>query len=75
MGFSIPVDSWVTAEFKSRLRDHLLGASSKLSEYFRPEVYRPMVEAFCDGRGWPGVSRAGLYHRVIVLLATQIALE
>ena len=75
MGFSIPVDSWVTAEFKSRLRDYLLGPSSKLSEYFWPDVYRPMVEAFCDGRGWPGVSRAGLYHRVIVLLATQIALE
>ncbi len=75
MGFSIPVDSWVTAEFKSRLRDYLLGPSSKLSEYFWPDVYRPMVEAFCDGRGWPGVSRAGLYHRAIVLLATQIALE
>jgi asparagine synthase (glutamine-hydrolysing) len=75
MGFSIPVDSWVTAEFKSRLRDYLLGPSSKLPEYFWPDVYRPMVEAFCDGRGWPEVSRAGLYHRVIVLLATQIALE
>jgi asparagine synthase (glutamine-hydrolysing) len=75
MGFSIPVDSWVTTEFKSKLRDYLLAPSSKLSEYFWPDVYRPMVEAFCDGREWPGVSRAGLYHRAIVLLATQIALE
>ena len=46
MGFAIPVDAWVDADFKARLRDALLGPSSKLPEFFRPEAYRPIVEAF-----------------------------
>ena len=48
-GFEIPVDSWVQADFKMRLRDALLGPSSRLPEFFWPEAYRPMVEAFCEG--------------------------
>jgi len=73
-GFAIPVDSWVNADFKMRLRDALLGSSSRLPEFFRPEAYRPMVEALCEGRPCPGISRQGLYLRAIMLLSVHLAL-
>lgn len=74
-GFAIPVDDWVNADFKVRLRDALLGPSSRLPEFFRPEAYRPMVEAFCEGRPCPQISRQGLYQRAIMLLAVHLALS
>ena len=74
-GFGIPVDSWVDANFKARLRDALLSSSDRLPEFFRPEVYRPMVEAFCRGSLYPGISRQGLYQRVIMLLSVQLTLD
>ncbi len=73
-GFSIPVDQWVQSSFKARLRDTLLGRESRLSDVFRPEAYRPVVQAFCDGRLSPTVSRQGLYQRVIMLLSVHLAL-
>jgi len=73
-GFGIPVDSWVESDFKARLRELLLGSSSKLPEFFRPEIYRPMIEAFCDNRLCPHISRQGLYQRAIMLLSVQLAL-
>ena len=73
MGFGIPVDAWVNADFKARLREALLGPSSKLPEFFRPEAYRPVAEAFCDGHSCRGVSREGLYQRAIMLLSVQLA--
>ena len=73
-GFAIPVESWVNADFKTRLRDALLGPSSRLPEFFRPEAYQPMVEALCEGRSCPGISRLELYQRAIMFLAVQLAL-
>jgi asparagine synthase (glutamine-hydrolysing) len=74
-GFVIPVDSWVDAEFKANLRDTLLGPASRLSEFFNPEAYRPIVEAFCQGNLYPRMSRQGLYQRAIMLLAVSLALS
>jgi asparagine synthase (glutamine-hydrolysing) len=74
MGFGIPMDTWVDADFKMCLRDALLGPSSKLPEFFQPETYRPMIEAFCEGRRYASVSRMGLYQRAIMFLAVQLAL-
>jgi hypothetical protein len=73
MGFGIPVDNWVDSDFKLKLKETLLGPHSCLPEYFHPEAYRPMVEAFCVGRPLPGVSRQGLYQRAIMLLAVHLA--
>jgi asparagine synthase (glutamine-hydrolysing) len=73
-GFAIPVESWVNADFKVRLRDALLGPSSSLPEFFRPEAYRPMVEALCEERFCPGISRQELYQRAIMLLSVHLAL-
>jgi asparagine synthase (glutamine-hydrolysing) len=74
-GFGVPVDSWVNADFKACLRDALLSSSSRLPDFFRPEVYRPMVEAFCRGSLYPGISGEGLYQRAIMLLSVQLALD
>jgi len=74
-GFGIPVDTWVDNNFKVRLLDLLLGPSSSLPEFFQPEAYRPVVEAFCRGRPCPGISRQGLYQRAIMLLAVQLAID
>ena len=75
MGFGIPVDKWVDQDFKERLRDNLLGPSTPLPEFFRPSVYRPMVEAFCEGGLCRGMSRQGLYQCVIMLLSVHLILN
>ena len=74
-GFAIPVDSWVNMDFKVRLKDALLGPSSRLPEFFRPEAYRPIVEAFCERRPYPNSSRMALYQRAIMLLSLHLALS
>jgi len=73
-GFGVPVDSWVDAEFKVQLRNTLLSPTSRLPDFFRPEAYRPIVEAFCEGRSCQGVSRQGLYQRVIMLLSIELTM-
>lgn len=73
-GFGIPVDVWVDADFRERMKDILLGPSSMLSDFFRPEAYRPIVEAFCDSRPRSGISRKTLYRSAIMLLSVQLAL-
>ena len=74
-GFSIPVDTWVDDNFKARAGETLLSDSSCLTDFFRPEVYRPWVRAFCEGGGIPGISRIGLYQRVIMLLSVHLTLR
>lgn len=74
-GFGIPVDTWVDGDFKDRLRETLLGPASQLPEFFRPEVYRPIIEAFCTGQPHPSISRQGLYQRAIMLLSTHLTLD
>jgi asparagine synthase (glutamine-hydrolysing) len=69
------MDTWVEADFKRCLRDALIGPSSRLPEFFQPEAYRPMIEAFCEERPYASVSRMGLYQRAIMLLSVQLALD
>lgn len=73
-GFAVPLDSWVNADFKARLRETLLSPTSTLPEFFHPAVYKPMIEAFCEGRPCPGISQQGLYQRAIMLLSLQLAM-
>jgi asparagine synthase (glutamine-hydrolysing) len=75
-GFGIPFDSWIDAEFKARVRDVLSGSASRLPEFFRPRAYRPLLEAFCNGRGETGTDDRGvLYQLVIMLLSVHLTLE
>jgi asparagine synthase (glutamine-hydrolysing) len=74
-GFMIPVDTWVDAEFKQRLRNTLIGPGSLLKDVFNPEPCRRILEAFCSNKPCPGVSRAGLYQRIVMLLSVHLALQ
>lgn len=74
-GFGVPVNTWVNAEFKARVRDVLLGPSSGLPEFYRSEAYQPMVEAFCDGRPYSGIGQYDLCRWVILLLSVQLSLD
>jgi asparagine synthase (glutamine-hydrolysing) len=75
LGFGVPVDSWVDRNFKTTLKDTLLGPRSRLADYLNPAAYRPVVEAFCDQHPYLGLSRQGLYQRAIMLLSLQLALS
>jgi asparagine synthase (glutamine-hydrolysing) len=74
-GFGIPFDRWVDADFKTRLRETLLGMSTRISEFFRPESYAPVIKAFCDDGICPGTSRQGLAQRTIMFLSLELALS
>jgi asparagine synthase (glutamine-hydrolysing) len=74
-GFTVPVDRWVSPAAKDAIRESLLPASGPLTAHFHRAIYAPWVEAFCDGRPLPGISRAGLYQRVMMLLALDLTLR
>jgi asparagine synthase (glutamine-hydrolysing) len=75
LGFVIPVDTWVDANFKALLKESLLGPSSRLPEFFNPAAYQPILKAFCEDSPSFGISRGGLYGRAIMLLSVQLAAE
>lgn len=75
MGFSIPMDRWVTEDFRQRLREALLGPSCDLPEYFDPTVYTPWIRSFVEQQPHPTLSRSNVYQRVIMLLALQLFLR
>jgi asparagine synthase (glutamine-hydrolysing) len=74
-GFAIPIDTWVDDAFKRSVRERLLDPSCPVAEHFRADVFHPWVDAFARGELAPGISRGGLYQRVIMLLALDLALE
>jgi asparagine synthase (glutamine-hydrolysing) len=74
-GFGVPVDVLFDRGFKDRLRETLLGSTGGLSQLFEESSYRPAVLAFCDGSDLPGVSRAGVYQRAVMLLSVSLALS
>jgi asparagine synthase (glutamine-hydrolysing) len=74
-GFAVPIDRWVNAEFRSRVRETLIGASSRLPEFFRPERYKPIVEAFCSDRSDGRFSRGAIFRRTIFLLSVHLHLS
>lgn len=74
-GFAVPVDRWVGPDFRARLREELLASSSPVSDQLDRGMYEPWVRAFCDGGQVPGLTRDGLYQRVVMLLALDLALR
>ena len=74
-GFGVPVDTWLGTAFRTWLRETVLLSRTPLSDYYSAAAYRPLIGAFCDRRELVGISRQGLYQRVIMLLAAHVALE
>jgi asparagine synthase (glutamine-hydrolysing) len=73
-GFSVPVDRWVDHEFRQRL-EQTLTSDSRLPEFFEKRIYSRWLQAFCARQTLDGISRAGLYQRVMMLLAADLALK
>jgi asparagine synthase (glutamine-hydrolysing) len=74
-GFAVPVDRWLGREFRVALADTMLNGRSAVSEVLAPATYEPWVQAFCEGRALPSLSRASIYQRVVMLLALETALS
>ena len=74
MGFSVPVDKWLPPSFREQLSEFLLGPASRLSEFFNPKAYVPIVRSFCGGERNPRLTRRESYGRVMMLLSVQLAL-
>jgi asparagine synthase (glutamine-hydrolysing) len=73
-GFGIPFDSWVDGSCRANMRDYLLRPDCRLPEFFRPDAYVPLIEAFCDNRVLPEISKQGLSERVVMLLSLELCL-
>lgn len=74
-GFAVPVDRWVTEDFRNAVRETLLDRAAALTEVFDHHVYMPWVESFVTGQPHRGLGRGELYQRVIMLLALELALS
>jgi asparagine synthase (glutamine-hydrolysing) len=74
-GFEVPVDRWVDPTFTTRVREALLDRSSPVGDHLDRRAYEPWVHAFGNGGIAAGVSRDGLYQRVMMLLALDLALR
>ncbi|HEY3862558.1 MAG TPA: asparagine synthase (glutamine-hydrolyzing) [Verrucomicrobiae bacterium] len=74
-GFMTPVDAWVDADFKGQLRETLRGPESPIKELFNQPACNRLIEAFCSDRPCPGISREGLYQRIVMLLSVHLALR
>jgi asparagine synthase (glutamine-hydrolysing) len=73
-GFGVPLERWIDTGFNERLRELLLGPSSQLPAFFRPEEYRKIIGALCETGIATDKSRQTLYGRAIMLLAAQLTL-
>ncbi len=74
-GFAFPLESWVSPDVKQALRDLLLANDSGLEQFYKPEAYKPMIEAFCDGRPYPGMVGNNLGRHVTLFMSTYLALH
>lgn len=71
-GFAVPVDQWVNEEFRLRIREVLLGPSSRLPEFFKSDGYTPVIQAFCNGAAC-GMSREAILRRIVLFLSIHLA--
>ncbi len=74
-GFGVPVDTWLDTACKAQIREELLSTTSPLQGLFPTSIYQPVVEAFCAGRVPPGIPRANLYQRAMMLLSMHTTLR
>jgi asparagine synthase (glutamine-hydrolysing) len=74
-GFEVPFDRWVDPAFSAQVRDALLDPSSPVTDHLDRRAYAPWVDAFSNGGTAAGVTRDGLYQRVMMLLALDLSLR
>lgn len=71
-GFAVPLRSWFDKDFVRVATDVLLGPTSCLPDFFRPEAYRPLLYGLRDGAVFPQLSDEQVCARMILFLAIQL---
>ena len=74
MGFGVPVDDWIDNDCRNMIFETLTRKSSTLPEILDKNIYKHWLEAFKNKTQIRGLSRGGLYYRVIMLLALDLHL-
>jgi len=74
MGFSIPVDDWIDDDCRNRIYKTLNREDSPLSLILEKKIYSHWLEAFNNKKQVRGISRGGLYYRIIMLLSLDLHL-
>lgn len=77
-GFRIPLDRLATPRFHQMLADRLLAPESRSRGLLNPGPVRQWVEQFQNARARPGaggISREGLYQRILIILSLELWLQ
>ncbi len=75
MGFGIPIDTWISKDGRKTIYDLLMHESKVIPEILNKKKYSKWLEAFRDRTALRGVSREGVYNRVIILLALHLYID
>lgn len=73
-GFGVPFDRWVGDDFRSNLLD-ALGSGASVNTWLDPRWTGELVQAFVAGEVPRGLTRQGLYQRVLMLTALELHLN
>jgi asparagine synthase (glutamine-hydrolysing) len=73
-GFGLPVDLWVNDSCRDEIVRRI-SVDTELPKYLNREYYMKWVHAFGSKKQISGISREGLYQRIIMLISLQIHLH
>jgi asparagine synthase (glutamine-hydrolysing) len=74
-GFGLPVDKWLPEKEKERIWETYANKNLEVYNYINYDECEKWLSAFCSGKNTDGISRQGLYQRVVMLMALQIHLR
>ena len=73
-GFGLPIDLWVNDNCRNEIVNRIT-SDTELPKYLNREYYMKWFNAFYNRRQIPGISREGLYQRVVMLISLHIHLH
>jgi asparagine synthase (glutamine-hydrolysing) len=73
-GFGLPIDLWVNDNCRTEIVNRIT-FDTELPKYLNREYYMMWVNAFYNRSQIPGISREGLYQRIIMLISLHIHLH
>lgn len=74
-GFGVPVDTWVSGDFRDGLRDVVGSPTARLRDWIDPSYVDGLVRAFCRGDATPTMTRQAHYQRIVMLTALEVHLS
>jgi asparagine synthase (glutamine-hydrolysing) len=74
-GFAVPLDRWLASSARDRIAERISDGLAGKRLPLRAEAAAPWLDAFRRGGAAPGVSRDGLFQRVLMLWSLARHLE